>query len=252
MITPALIFCAWLLILATTAPYQCPEECSCDAGGFTVECVSLPLNTTPVAFPKYVRILSFYSYNLIFLRKDNFLHSKLTQLENLGIDECGIESVESGAFNGLIMLINLSMKHNKISKIERLTVENVKTLERLNLRSNRITNLEPDTFLGLRNLRIIQLDNKKIEYFHLDMLINASHLDLLSLTINPLQKIPTDCHFISSPSLRHLDLSHCNIRSVSVAKFSKVRNLNELNLFFNDLKNTYVNIVKISLNYPNF
>jgi hypothetical protein len=243
MITPALIFCAWLLILATTASYQCPEECWCDAAGFTVSCFSIAVNTTPATFPKYVRILILLSYNLKFLRKDKFLHSKLTQLDYLAIQSCGIESVETGAFNGLKMLIELSLNYNKISEIERGTFENLTTLERLYLERNRITNLEPDTFLGLRNLRIIELDYNNIEYLHPDMFINAYHLESLTLSENPLQ-IPTDKHFISSPSLRHLDLSHCNISSISVETFSKVRDLNKLNLYFNDLKNLDVNILK--------
>jgi Leucine-rich repeat (LRR) protein len=173
MIPPALIFCAWLLILTVTAAYQCPEECSCDGGGITVDCSSLSLNTTPVTFPRDVRILRFYSYNLKFLRKDSFPHSKLTQLENLAMIACVIENVEPGAFNGLIKLIELSVFLNNISKIERGTFEKLTTLERLNLGSNGIESLDPDTFLGLRNLRIIRLDNNNIEYLHPDQNVIA-------------------------------------------------------------------------------
>jgi hypothetical protein len=169
----------------------------------------------------------------------------LTRLENLGIDNCGIESVEPGAFNGLIMLIELSVVLNKISKIERGTFENLTTLERLYLRGNGIENLDPDTFLGLRNLRIIQLDSNKIEYFHPDLFVNAYNLESLSLSLNPLLEISTDRHFIYSPSLRHLDLSDCNISSISVATFSKVRNLNKLYLKDNHLDTINVNILKI-------
>jgi hypothetical protein len=119
MIAPALIFCAWLLIVAATAAYQCPKGCWCAPGGFNVSCLSLPLNTIPVTFPNYFTILRFHFSNLIFLQKDTFLLSKLTQLENLDMYACGIERVEPGAFNGLIRLIELSLNNNKISKIER-------------------------------------------------------------------------------------------------------------------------------------
>jgi Leucine-rich repeat (LRR) protein len=176
MITLALIFCAWLVILATTASYQCPEGCRCDVEVFAVHCFLLPLNTTPVTFPKYVRKLSFHFSNLKILRKDTFLLSKLTRLENLEMYACGIESVEPGALNGLMMLIEVSLNYNKISKIERGTFENLITLEPLYLGSNKITNLEPDTFLGLRNICIIVLDNNNIEYIHPDLFLNAYHL----------------------------------------------------------------------------
>jgi hypothetical protein len=247
----AMLVFMWTKLLPEPASYQCSEECWCDAGRFTVDCFSLPVNTTNVTFPKYVWILRFNLFNLKFLRKDTFLHSKFTQLKNLEIDECGIESVEPGAFNGLTMLVELSLNYNEISKIERGTFENLTTLERLYLTGNGIENLEPDTFLGLRNLRIIQLDNNNIEYLHPDMFLNASHLETLNLSRNPLLKIPTDRHFISSPSLRHLDLSDCNIRSISVATFSNVTGLDEVELSENRLNNTILPQLSELLIYRN-
>jgi hypothetical protein len=267
--SPVLIFWAWLLIVPARVAFLCPEGCWCDPGGNIIDCFNSSLNNIPIIFLKDVRILYLNHTNLTSLWKDSFLSSRLTQLETLDIDNCGLVRIEPGAFNGLIMLEELSIKNNKIREIEQQTFENLTNLELLYLGKNEIENLErdaflgltnlrdiwlitnkihyllPDTFLGLNNLSHIRLNDNKIQYLHPDLFVRVSSLSSLHLQNNPMMNIPTDRHFINSPSLRELYISNCNISSIPVETFANVSGLELLDLSRNHLKDIDVNILTI-------
>jgi Leucine-rich repeat (LRR) protein len=133
MTSPVLIFWVWLLIVPARVAFLCPEGCWCDPGGNTIDCFNSSLNNIPIIFLKDVRILYLDYINLSSLRKDSFLSSRMTQLETLRVDNCGLVRIEPGAFNGLIMLQELSIYNNKIREIEKHTFENLTNLELLYL-----------------------------------------------------------------------------------------------------------------------
>ena len=93
-------------------------------------------------------------------------------------------------------------------------------LEYINLGSNKLQYLRPDTFLGFPKVQRLYLYN------------------------NPRLLILTDHNFITSHSLSQLDISECNLRSVSVETFANVSALEWLGLSYNNLRTVDINILK--------
>jgi hypothetical protein len=169
----------------------------------------------------------------------------MTQLETFRADNCGLVRIEPGAFNGLILLVRLSMNNNMIREIEPRTFENLTNLERLYLIHNEIEKLGPDAFFGLTSLRDIWLSENKIQYLHPDLFLNVSNLSLLHLDKNSMLKIPTDHQLINSPSLRNLYIPNCNVSSISVETFANVSGLKVLDLSGNHVEIINVNILTL-------
>ena len=65
-----------------------------------------------------------------------------------------------------------------------------------------------------------------------------------NLRNNPGLHIPTDRNFINSHSLSHLDISLCNVSSLSVQTFANVIALERLDLSGNNLKTVDINILR--------
>jgi hypothetical protein len=232
------------VILLARGAKHCPEECICDAGGYYVDCSSSALKEIPTVFPTNVRGLLLDNNAITLLEKDSFVSRRLTELENLQADFCQIGTIELGAFNGLTNLIYLSMQGNKLSEIKPRTFEEVSLLEHLDLDHNIIEHLEVDLFSGLNNLKYVFFRNNKLQYLHPNIFLGLPKLKAVYVGNNTNLQVPTDCHFINSHSLSSLDISACNVSSVSVETFRNVSALERLNLGFNNLRSVNINILK--------
>jgi Leucine-rich repeat (LRR) protein len=146
-----------------------------------------------------------------------------------------------GAFNGLTKLTELLIE---ISKIKPGTFENMISLKKLVLRYNRIDHLNSDVFSGLVNIKTIDLTANKLQFLYPDTFLGLPKLQYLYLSINRGLQIPTDRNFTNSHFLSHLDISNCNVNSVSVEMFTNVSALNVLDLRYNNLWTVDVNIVR--------
>ena len=222
----------------------CPEECRCNAGGYYVNCSSSSLKEIPLILPTNVRGLQLDNNSVTLLENDSFVSRGLTELENLQADFCQIGTIELGAFNGLTKLIYLSMLGNEISEIIPGTFEKVGRLEYLYLDHNRIEHLEADVFSGLNNLKYLCLTNNKLQYLHPDIFLGLPKLESVYVGNNKRLKVPTDGHLINSHSLSSLDISDCNIISVSVETFANSSALERLYLSYNNLRSLDINILK--------
>jgi hypothetical protein len=140
------------------------------------------------------------------------------------------------------------MSGNNISEISPRTFEELSRLEYLDLADNRIEHLKVDAFLGLINLKRIDLHGNKLQYLHPDMFVGLPKLEDLFLADNLDLQIPTDSQFISSNSLTYLNISHCNVSSVSVETFANVSALEWLDLSYNDLSSVDINVLKVLTN----
>jgi len=243
--TPVTIFWLWLMILPTSVTILCPEECRCKVEGYFVNCSSSRLYGIPSILPKYIRRLTLDYNKIPFFAKDNFVSKGLVELETIEADFCNTKKIEVGAFHGLPKLTHLSMQSNEISEIIPGTFEKNFRLEYLHLARNRIEHLEADIFYGLVNLKYILLQENKLQYFHPDTFLRLPNLQFLYLSNNYGLQIPTERHFINSLSLKHLGLSFCKIRSVSVKTFANVSELELLDLSYNYLMTLDINILKV-------
>ena len=129
--TPAVIFWLWLVILPARAAVLCPEECQCDPGGYYVKCNSSSLTAVPSISLTSVQVLYIIDSNITLLEREIFVSRGLTELEVLGVQLCGLSTVELGAFKGLTALTDLSLLGNKLSEITPRTFENLINLEYL-------------------------------------------------------------------------------------------------------------------------
>jgi hypothetical protein len=222
----------------------CPEECWCDTGGYHVDCRKLSLNNIPSIFPTTVQELVLNQNNITCLENNTFISRGLSELEKLKVENCKIERIELGAFNGLKNMIYLSVLGNKINEILPRTFEKMSRLIYLDLEDNMIENLVADVFSGLVALQRIYLGENKLQYLDPEMFLKLPNLQHLYLSGNPSLTIPTDCNFINSHSLTHLDISLCNVSSVSTQTFANVTALEWLDLSENNLWNVDINILK--------
>jgi hypothetical protein len=242
--TPAVIFWLWLVILPLRVAKLCPEECWCDDAGYFVDCSNKSLHNIPSIYLTQVQGLFLEYNNITSLEKDIFISKGLTELHFLALDRCGLQTIELGAFNGLTMLIYLSMPENGIEEITQHIFENMSGLEYLGLQYNKIEHLDVDVFSGLINLQHINLTGNELLKLHPDMFLELPKLERLDLGANSGLKIPTDRQFITSHSLKILNITFCNISSVSIETFANVSTLELLDLRYNNLRSIDINILK--------
>ena len=193
--TAVFIFWLCLLIVPARVAEPCPEECHCLTGGIQITCSAPSLTTIPlIRFPN-VRKLDISYSKITLLEKDSFFSRGLTQLEELIINNCGLRTIELGAFNGLTELTTLSMKNNKISEISPGTFQNLNSLEALDLNKKKLEHWDSVVFSGLPNLKQIDLSYNKLQYLQPDTFRGLPKLQRLYLYNNTGLYIPTDSSF---------------------------------------------------------
>ena len=240
--TPAVIFWLWLVILPARVAVLCPEECRCETEGYYVNCSGSGLNGVSLIHPTDVRILVIDDNNITYFEKDCFVSKGLVELQILKADFCKLRKLDLGAFNDLKILLYLSIESNEISEIIPGTFE-MSSLEYLKLGNNIIEHLEGEVFSGMVNLKYVHLEGNKLQYVHPDTLVRLPNLQRLFISKNSGLQIQTDRHFINSHSLKHLDISGCNISSVSGETFANVSALEWLDLSYNNLRSVDINML---------
>jgi Leucine-rich repeat (LRR) protein len=240
--TSAVILLLWWGLVYARSAIDCPDGCRCDKGDYYVKCQKTSLTTVPLISVKVAQRLKLDQNNITLLERNSFL--SLTELEILQVHKCGLRTIKLGAFNGLTKLKVLSVINNELSGIIPGTFESMSSLEILDLRSNKLEYLDSHVFSGLVKLKYIFLDENKLQYLHPDTFLGLPNLRNLTLYTNPDLQIPTDSNFIKSHSLSHLDISNCNVSSLSVETFANVSALEWLGLGYNKLRNVDVNILR--------
>ena len=214
----------------------CPEECQCDLGGYRVTCDNTSLTAVPFIPFTGVRHLWLTQNKIKVLERDIFFSRELTDLSILNIQRCGLSKIDLEAFSGLTKLRFLFIHANDLSEIIPGTFGNMSNLEHLDLEYNRVKHLRSDMFSGLINLKYIYLTNNELQSINPDTFLGLPNLQRLLLGNNRGLQIPIDRNFIKSHSLLHLDISGCNVHSVSVETFANVSALEQLVLQYNMLE----------------
>jgi len=240
--TPAVAFWLWLVIVPARVAVLCPEECRCDTAGYFVGCSDRSLTAVPLIHLTDFRGLNLSYNKIIFLVNDSFF--SMTELELLVVNACGLKKIHLGAFNGLTKLTHLLISNNSISEIIPGTFEFMNILENLDLSFNRLQHLGSGVFSGLGNLHYIDLSVNQLQYLHPDIFIGSPNLQKINLHFNRRLQLRHDSNLINSKVLSHLDLSDCNISSVSVETFANVSALESINLSNNNLTTVDVYILR--------
>jgi hypothetical protein len=133
-----------VVILPLRVTLLCPERCGYDPVGYHVVCSNLSLKSIPFIFPTNVQKLVLFSNSITSSEKDRFISSRLTELEEISVNDCEMEGVKLRAFSGLRELALLSVCGNKLCEITPYTFEEMNRLEYLVLVDNFIERLVVD------------------------------------------------------------------------------------------------------------
>jgi Leucine-rich repeat (LRR) protein len=227
------------VIVPARVTILCPEECYCDIRGYFLSCSRTPLNPLPLNHLTDIRILGLSEMKITSLEKDSFVSQ--TELQELYISECGLITIELVEFNGLTELKLLSLWGNNISEKIPGIFDNMNSLKYLGLLNNRLEHLDIDVFSGLVNLKRINLRVNKLRYLHPDTVLGLPNLQELDLGKNVDLQVPTDRNLIKSHSLSILDISECNVISVTFETFANVSKIKWLGMSDNNLRNVDIN-----------
>jgi len=136
------------------------------------------------------------------------------------------------------------MRFNNIGEILTGTFENMKRLDYLDLSNNKLQCVDSAVFSDLFNLKYVDLSANHLQYLHPNTFLSLPNIKHLHLKRNRYLQIPTDRNFINSHSLSQLDISNCNISSLSVETFANVSAMGWLDLGENNMKTVDINILR--------
>jgi len=103
----------------------------CETDAYYVNCSSSSFNSISLIFPTNVRELVLYRNSITSLEKDRFILSGLTELQEISVNDCEIETINLRTFSGLGKLALLSMCCNRLREITPRTFEKMNSLEYL-------------------------------------------------------------------------------------------------------------------------
>jgi hypothetical protein len=141
----------------------------------------------------------------------------------LDLSNNSITTIERNDFSKVRQVKNINLSYNKIHIIYEGSFQYVGDLEELNLSYNNIINLPPNIFSGNNNLTKVYLQKNWLKVTGYES---------------------KTWHILESTSLTYLDISFCNITSISQESFSGLPNLETLKLSGNSLKHLDVEIIK--------
>ncbi|XP_069694838.1 leucine-rich repeat transmembrane neuronal protein 3-like [Periplaneta americana] len=259
LMVPAFVFCIWLLMRAIQSSVLCSSGCWCDPGGEIMNCSRADFQEIPQTFQRHTRLILDHN-NLQKLGKNAFQSKNIVQLKYLDLDYCNISYIDRDAFNGLVLIEQLSLEDNFLTELKVGTFKNMTEISGLHLAGNRIEklevgifedlisldwislqynllhSLESGNFVGLANLRGLWLSGNRLSYLHPDVFMHLTKLNYLHLDENEKLYIPSDSSFLNSPTLETLDISECNLSLITSKSFENMSYLKEVDFSGNNVK----------------
>jgi hypothetical protein len=135
----------------------------------------------------------------------------------LDLSNNNITTIKTNDFNQLKSVKKINLSYNKIQEIYKGSFEHVGGLEEVNLSYNNIVSLLPNIFSGNKNLIKVHLQKNWLQ---------------------------VTGYLLESTSLTYLDISFCNITSISREAFSGLPNLETLKMNGNSLLQLDVEVIK--------
>lgn len=157
-------------------------------------------------------------------------------LSVLDISFCKITFLPHDAFIGTPNLMKLKINDNHITEFEIYAFRGLRKLEALSCGNNLIKGLNSNLFFGLDDLKYVDFSNNSISIISPRLFAYNRKLRYLFLKNNSLS-IPNTGPILISESLSHLDISFCNITSISYEAFINLTNLTSLRMIGNPLRN---------------
>ena len=204
------------------ASAACPRQCFCNAVNRIVYCSRRGLTIIPDSIPSNTVQLNMNGnqFESGVLKRSNL--TSYPELEHLYFSECGIETIEAGAFVDLKNLQWLDISNNRIRIIADETFRGL-SLQHLFLNGNRNIQLGPRSFDGEFATNGLYLHDCSLSWINPDVLTPlGTSLRFLWLNGNELEKLERRFlpYFLR---LRHLRLGsnplRCNCEAVWLKEF---------------------------------
>lgn len=126
----------------------------------------------------------------------------------------------------LIKLKVMNLAYNRLESVQNGMFRNLGDIEALNLSHNRIASVESGSFSMLLKLQYLDLSHNFIDAISLRAFLSIPNLRKLSIAFNVMRMGDTLQGFISSWSLKHLDMSGTGLCEIPNALTQSVRTLN--------------------------
>jgi hypothetical protein len=126
-------------------------------------------------------------------------------LKGLSIAYEGIKEVKAENFANMESMTELNLNGNKLKNLRENIFENLENLEKLYLSGNQLGKLPPKIFYNQRKLKKVELGSNRLTYLDKEIFANNLMLEKVSLYGNILKQIYFD--FTKLPNLNELNLN---------------------------------------------
>ncbi|KAH8369788.1 hypothetical protein KR093_000976 [Drosophila rubida] len=150
------------------------------------------------------------------------------ELRQLDLSYCNLVELD---LSGLPVLTELRLRGNLLRAIDASTFANNTILELLDLSENLLRSIEGDVFGALKRLKQLNLAFNDIAYLNRNLVRGNDVLTELNLSHNILKKLTR----IVSNSVRHINMSWCEISEIESTALSSLSIIQEL-----DLSNNFI------------
>jgi Leucine-rich repeat (LRR) protein len=164
-----------------------------------------------------------------FPRINEQMFQQMSQLIELRLHGCVIESLSENAFTNLKILKVLSLRNNEIKALHEATFHNLENLEDLNLSLNQLEKVPAKLFEANRKLKKLDLHRNRIKEISAGLFNNLAELERLSIGGNEIEVIHRST-FQQNGELRWLYLHQNKIHAISDGTFDGLAKLTRLYL----------------------
>lgn len=167
----------------------------------------------------------------------NQVFSQFNRLEELSMNDVGLETINLDSFEGATSLITFSARFNSIRSLNAGVFNGLNQLTVLNLAYNLIDEVSENLFSGLTNLENLHLEGNPLTSADLaGRFSSLLNLQLLELSETRLGNLPAN-YFNGLTSLTTLHLQRSQISEINVNAFLGLPSLTVLFLYSNSLSN---------------
>ncbi|XP_051172531.1 uncharacterized protein LOC127288873 [Leptopilina boulardi] len=187
--------------------WECLSPCKCKwvSGKKTAECIRQNLVEIPSFLSSEIQYLDLTDNSIVQLHNFSFSKVNLVNLQKLTLKQCDIETIETEAFKGLKIVIEIDLSGNSLKYIY------------------------PGTFFETHRLRVLLLNENYLESLENCLFDNLTYLQKVDLSRNRIQTIG-EKSFQNLPGLQTLLLNGNNITDLKLITFDKLPKLGSLEL----------------------
>ncbi|KAM4652919.1 uncharacterized protein O3C94_015126 [Discoglossus pictus] len=169
--------------------------------------------------------------------------SNLRRLQYLYLENNKIRHLRAGVFSHLKDLSALYLSHNLLNELSDGALKGLSNVRWLDLGYNMIANMTPWSFIHVRNLRKLNLERNNLTEIPLPIkAISALHT--LRLSGNQIKILISTDFFWNVGALTQLYLDNMGLEKVTSLTFSRLVNLEVLDLRHNNLTSLSVSLIE--------